>query len=236
MTPHPGVLFGLSVCALVLTRPASGQGRRGGGSSPGSREPTTQLPTAPARGGGVRTGSVTGRVTAQGPKGETIKAAKVLVQLWTTDGTTSAARDAACSAWLSDKTVWLQAKQEIESPSEMNLAGTPVGHDVELLHSLMALRRDTARTNSDGDFTFNKVPFGAYTVEAEVYANDKFVQWSKDVGVIPGAAARADARCCGVSGKSVLRGVHPASLTLGTRRPARAVARTRCCLPFCPDE
>ncbi len=112
-------------------------------------------------------------------------AANVLVQLWALDGNTSAARDAACAGWLADKTLWVQAKQEVEYPSEMNLSGTPVGNDVALLRTLMTLRRDTVRTDGNGAFSFNKVPFGAYTLEAEAVANDKFVQWTRDIAVIP---------------------------------------------------
>jgi hypothetical protein len=72
----------------------------------------------------------------------------------------------------------------------MDLTGTPVGRDVDVLKSLMALRRDTTRTNANGEFTFENVPFGAYTVEAEAYANDKFMQWSADAAVIPNVTAR----------------------------------------------
>jgi hypothetical protein len=124
-------------------------------------------------------------VTAAGAKGDTIRVANALVQLWTTDATTTALRDSACTAWLADKTVWLQAREELDAPSGMSIADTPLGRDVDLLHSLVAVRRDTVRTSADGSFTFRNVSVGAYTVEAEVFANDKFLQWSSDAGVIP---------------------------------------------------
>jgi hypothetical protein len=175
--------------ALGITAPLSGQGRRGGrGDASGALE---QRDSA-SRSLGGKSGSVAGVVSARDPNNQTIKVANVLVQLWGTDERTAAARDAACAAWLSDKSVWLEAKQEFEYPSAMPLAGTPVGHDVDILRALMALRRDTVRTDADGGFTFQKVAFGAYTVEAEAVTNDKFVQWAKDVGVIPAMPARVD--------------------------------------------
>ncbi len=175
--------------ALGIAAPLAGQGRRGGRGD-ASVAPERRDSTSRSHPG--NSGSVAGVVSANGPNNQTIKLANVLVQLWSTDERTAAARDAACAAWLSDKSVWLQAKQEFEYPSTMPLAGTPVGHDVDVLRTLMALRRDTVRTDADGGFTFQKVPFGAYTVEAEAVANDKFVQWAKDVGVIPALPARVD--------------------------------------------
>jgi hypothetical protein len=56
----------------------------------------------------------------------------------------------------------------------------------------MALRRDTTHTDANGTYTFKSVPFGAYTVEAETFANDKFLQWSMDAPVLPGRATRID--------------------------------------------
>jgi hypothetical protein len=183
---HLSRLAGTAIFTLLVALPVSGQ---------------------VGRGAGPALGSIAGTITALGPNGETIKAANVLVQLWTTDSATSAARDAACAAWSSDKLAWLQAKEEIDSPSGMNLSGTQTGRDVEVLRALMALRRDTARSDANGAFVLNSVPYGAYTVEAEVYANDKFVQWSKDAGVIParqsrvelGAASLAENQYCSTS-------------------------------------
>jgi len=137
-------------------------------------------------------GTVTGTVTAVGANGQTIKAANVLISLWTTDATTEAKRDSACAMWIADKTVWMQAKSEAESPSGVNLAGTALGNDVAELNSLLALRRDTVRSDANGDFTFASLPFGAYTIEAETFANNKFLQWSKDVPVIPGRKTHVD--------------------------------------------
>lgn len=137
-------------------------------------------------------GRVDGVVTATGPNAQTIKAAHVLVQMWRADATTSAARDSACSAWLADKNAWLQATEEVESPSGVSLTGTRVGQDVNILHSLYALRSDTVRTGDDGAFTFADVPPGAYTVVAETFAGDKFLQWNADVGVLPKFTTRAD--------------------------------------------
>jgi hypothetical protein len=135
-------------------------------------------------------GSVSGVVTATGANGETINAANVLVQLWTTDVETDAKRDSACATWLADKTTWLQAKGEMDTPSGVSWTGTPIGRDLALLQSLMALRRDTVRADANGTFIFPSVPFGAYTIEAEMYANDKFLQWSKDAAVIPNTITR----------------------------------------------
>jgi len=137
-------------------------------------------------------GRVVGVVTASGPNAETIKAAHVLVQMWRADAITSAVRDSACNAWLADKTAWLQATEELESPSGMSLTGTHAGQDVEILHSLYALRRDTVRSGDDGTYTFADVPPGAYTVVADTYAGDKFLQWNADVGVLPKFTTRAD--------------------------------------------
>lgn len=137
-------------------------------------------------------GSVTGHVTAPGPNGETIKGANVLVQLWTTDANTEAKRDSACAMWLADKTIWMQAKGEAESPSGVNWTGTAVGNDLNLLNSLLALRRDTVRADANGVYTFASVPFGAYTVEAEMFANNRFLQWTKDAPVIPGRLTRVE--------------------------------------------
>lgn len=141
---------------------------------------------------GSVTGSITGSVTAPGANGQTIKGANVLVTLWTTDVTTEAKRDSACAMWLANKTVWMQAKGEAESPSGVNWTGTAVGNDLTLLNSLLALRRDTVRSDANGVFTFASVPFGAYTVEAETFANNKFLQWNKDAPVIPGRKTRLD--------------------------------------------
>jgi hypothetical protein len=140
----------------------------------------------------VPTGTVVGIVTASGANAQTIKAAHVLVQMWRVDPTSSAVRDSACNAWLADKVVWLQANEELESPSGMNLAGTQLGRDVEILHSLYALRRDTVRSADDGTYTFTDVPPGAYTVIADTYAGDKFLQWNAAVGVLPKFTTRAD--------------------------------------------
>lgn len=130
-------------------------------------------------------GNVSGVVTAKGANGEIIKGANVMVELWTTDAATEAKRDSACAMWLADKTIWLQAKGEAESPSGINWTGTAVGNDLALLNSLLALRRDTVHTDANGEFRFASVPFGAYTIEAEMYANNKFLQWSRDAAVIP---------------------------------------------------
>ncbi|HWG32858.1 MAG TPA: carboxypeptidase-like regulatory domain-containing protein [Gemmatimonadaceae bacterium] len=138
------------------------------------------------------TGSVVGVVTAGGANAQTIKAAHVLVQMWRADATSNAVRDSACNAWLADKVVWLQANEELESPSGMNLTGTQLGRDVEILHSLYALRRDTVRSADDGTYTFTDVPPGAYTVTADTYAGDKFLQWNADVGVLPKFTTHAD--------------------------------------------
>jgi hypothetical protein len=143
------------------------------------------LPALAAAQAGAPTGTISGVVTAKGANGEDIKGANVLVQLWTTDAATEAKRDTACALWLANKTVWMQAKGEAESPSGINWNGTAVGNDLTALNSLLALRRDTVRTNANGEFTFTSVPFGAYTIEAEMFANDKFLQWSKDAAVIP---------------------------------------------------
>jgi len=138
------------------------------------------------------TGNVVGVVTASGANAQTIKAAHVLVQMWRVDARSSAVRDSACNAWLADKTAWLQATEELESPSGMSLAGTPAGQDVQILRSLYALRRDTVRSADDGTYTFTDVPPGAYTVVADTYAGDKFLQWNADVGVLPKFTTRAD--------------------------------------------
>ncbi len=172
----------LPMLAIGFSASLAGQGRRGGGARPDQEPPDLSRSRATS---GSSTGTITGTVSARGAKGDTIMAANVLVQLWALDANTSAARDAACAGWLADKTLWMQAKQEVEYPSEMKLSGTPVGNDVALLRTLMTLRRDTVRTDGNGAFSFNKVPFGAYTLEAEAVANDKFVQWTRDVAVIP---------------------------------------------------
>jgi hypothetical protein len=143
-----------------------------------------------AQSAGMPTGKVAGVVTATGADGTTIKAANVLVQLWTTDAATEAKRDSACAMWLANKTVWMQAKGEAESPSGVNWTGTAVGSDLQELNSLLALRRDTVRADANGEFTFASIPFGAYTVEAEMFANNKFLQWSKDAAVIPNTTTR----------------------------------------------
>ncbi|MEO7104077.1 MAG: energy transducer TonB [Gemmatimonadaceae bacterium] len=137
-------------------------------------------------------GSVTGSITAAGANGQVVKGANILVTLWTTDATTEAKRDSACAMWLADKTIWMQAKGEVESPSGVNWTGTAVGNDLTHLNSLLALRRDTVRSDANGEFIFASVPFGAYTVEAETFANNKFLQWSKDAPVIPGRKTRVD--------------------------------------------
>jgi hypothetical protein len=173
------LLWSLPAYLLALTASSKAQGQ---GDHPAQH---------PAQAGAM-TGSVAGVVTALGPKGDTIRVANALIQLWKTDPATSAARDAACSAWSADTMTWTQAKEELESPSGMNLAGTPVGHDVDVLRTLMSLRGDTARSDANGAFTLNDVAFGAYTVDAEVYANKKFMQWSKDVGVIPKIRTRTE--------------------------------------------
>ncbi|MEO7041631.1 MAG: hypothetical protein ABI035_05155 [Gemmatimonadaceae bacterium] len=142
--------------------------------------------------GQMPAGSVTGAVTAPGANGQTIKGANVLVTLWTTDATTEAKRDSACAMWLANKTIWMQAKGEAESPSGVNWTGTAVGNDLRALNSLLALRRDTVRSNENGEFTFASVPFGAYTIEAETFASNKFLQWTKDAPVIPGRKTRVD--------------------------------------------
>ncbi|MDQ2890264.1 MAG: hypothetical protein M3R65_06875 [Gemmatimonadota bacterium] len=187
------VLAAVAAAALApaIALPLSAQGRRGGGTRPDQQPPD---PTRSAVSGrsGSSPGTISGIVSAKGANGQTIGAANVLVQLWKTDGATSAARDAACSAWLADKDSWMQAKQEIEYPSAINLSGTPVGHDVDLLRTLMSLRRDTVRADANGAFTFTRIPFGAYTVEAEAVANDRFVQWTRDAAVIPIRATRVD--------------------------------------------
>lgn len=151
------------------------------------------LPAGPALAGaqsGLPAGAISGVVTAKGADGTTIKAANVLVQLWTTDATTEAKRDTACALWLANKTIWMQAKGEAESPSGINWTGTAVGNDLRTLNSLLALRRDTVRTDANGEFNFASVPFGAYTIEAEMFANNKFLQWSKDDAVIPNTTTR----------------------------------------------
>jgi|GEM_PF-1770292 len=165
--PFSGTLAGLGCAAVLAAAPAVAR---------------AQMPA----------GTVTGTVTAVGANGQTIKAANVLISLWTTDATTEAKRDSACAMWIADKTVWMQAKSEAESPSGVNLAGTALGNDVAELNSLLALRRDTVRSDANGDFTFASLPFGAYTIEAETFANNKFLQWSKDVPVIPGRKTHVD--------------------------------------------
>jgi hypothetical protein len=184
----------LAVAAAVLpavgpaSAAAQGRGTRGAGAPSDSAIQAQHAALRPAR--HLAGGRIVGIVTAQDPHGVAIHAPNVLVELWTTDAATSAARDAACAAWVADKMSWTQAKGELESPSGMDLTGTPVGRDVDVLKSLMALRRDTTRTDANGEFTFENVPFGAYTVEAEAYANDKFMQWSADAAVIPNVTAR----------------------------------------------
>ncbi|MEO9225381.1 MAG: energy transducer TonB [Gemmatimonadaceae bacterium] len=151
------------------------------------------LPAWPVLAGaqaGMPAGTVNGVITAKGANGATVKGANVLVQLWTTDATTEAKRDTACAMWLANKTVWMQAKGEAESPSGVNWTGTAVGNDLQALNSLLALRRDTVRADANGEFSFASVPFGAYTIEAEMFANDKFLQWSKDAAVIPNTTTR----------------------------------------------
>lgn len=165
--PFSGTLAGLGCAAVLAAAPAVAR---------------AQMPAS----------TVTGTVTAVGANGQTIKAANVLISLWTTDATTEAKRDSACAMWIADKTVWMQAKSEAESPSGVNLAGTALGNDVAELNSLLALRRDTVRSDANGDFTFASLPFGAYTIEAETFANNKFLQWSKDVPVIPGRKTHVD--------------------------------------------
>lgn len=145
-----------------------------------------------AQSAAITAGSVHGIVTATGTAGQTIYASNVLVQLWTTDAATEAKRDTACAMWTANKSIWMQAKGEAEAPSGINWTGTAVGNDLAVLNSLLALRRDTVRTNANGEYTFASVPFGAYTVEAETYANNKFLQWSMDVPVIPGRTTRID--------------------------------------------
>ncbi|MFI5239840.1 MAG: hypothetical protein ACHQQP_08515, partial [Gemmatimonadales bacterium] len=113
----------------------------------------------PATLGGQTTGgSVSGHITASGANGATIKGANVLVTLWTTDATTEAKRDSACAMWLADKTIWMQAKGEAESPSGVNWTGTAVGNDLNMLNSLLALRRDTVRADAEGAYSFASVP------------------------------------------------------------------------------
>ncbi|MDQ6737951.1 MAG: hypothetical protein M3Z30_09660, partial [Gemmatimonadota bacterium] len=142
--------------ATLTAQDRKGRGQESGAGSPERHDPPQGMATRTS-------GTVTGQVTAKGANGETLNAANVLVQLWSLDEATSAARESACAAWLSDKSAWLQARQEVEYPSGMDLTGTPVGHDVSLIRSLMTLRRDTVRSDAKGNFSFNKVPFGAYT-------------------------------------------------------------------------
>lgn len=146
---------------------------------------TTQAKSAGAQTPGVPTGSVRGVVTATTTSGDTVGASGVLVSLWTTDATTEALRDSACATWLADKTTWLQARQELATPSGIDWTGTKMAKDVSLLTALLALRRDTTRTNADGEFAFVDVPLGAYTVEAETFATNQFLQWNRDVAAIP---------------------------------------------------
>jgi len=87
--------------------------------------------------------------------------------------------------WLADKTTWLQARQELASPSGIDWTGTKMSQDLKLLTELTALRRDTTHTNANGEFAFNDVPIGAYTVEAEAFATNRFLQWNRDVAAIP---------------------------------------------------
>ena len=137
-----------------------------------------QTPTAPS-------GTVRGVVTAATMSGDTVGASDVMVSLWTTDATTEALRESACATWLADKTTWLQARQELASPSGINWSGTKMAQDLKLLTELMSLRRDTTRTDASGGFTFNDVPLGAYTVEAEAFATNRFLQWNRDIASIP---------------------------------------------------
>lgn len=143
-------LFTAVVLLATSGRPGttlSGQGRRDGGSGAGVPERYDPPPGASTR----TSGTVSGQVTATGAHGETIDAGNVLVQLWSLDEATSAAREAACSARLADKSSWLQARQEVEYPSGMDLSGTPVGNDVALIRTLMGLRRDTVRSDAKGE-------------------------------------------------------------------------------------
>lgn len=144
-----------------------------------------QAKSAGAQTPGVPTGTVRGVVTATTVSGDTVGASGVMVSLWTTDATTEAMRDSACATWLADKTTWLQARQELATPSGIDWTATKMAKDLSLLTELMALRRDTTRTNGNGEFAFADVPLGAYTVEAETFATNQFLQWNRDIAAIP---------------------------------------------------
>ncbi|MEO9116855.1 MAG: hypothetical protein ABI311_11880 [Gemmatimonadaceae bacterium] len=145
----------------------------------------TQSKPAQAQASGLPSGTVRGVVTATTMSGDTVGASNVQVTLWTIDATTEATRDSACTAWQADKNTWLQARDEIATPSGIDWTGTKMAKDVNLLTTLMALRRDTTRTNDNGEFVFENVPLGAYTIEAETFATNQFLQWSRDVASIP---------------------------------------------------
>ncbi|MEO7041630.1 MAG: hypothetical protein ABI035_05150 [Gemmatimonadaceae bacterium] len=148
-------------------------------------QPTKVSAQTPATPTGAPTGAVRGVVTATTAAGDTVGASDVMVSLWTTDATTEALRDSACATWLADKTTWLQARQELASPSGINWTGTTMAHDLNILTELMAVRRDTTRTNASGEFAFEGVPIGAYTVEGEAFASNRFLQWNRDIAAIP---------------------------------------------------
>ena len=137
-------------------------------------------------------GTLSGVVSATTVKGDTIRVPNVLVHLWRMDAATEALRDSACAAWKLDRASWLGAKQELLSPMGMDMAGTQAGRDLHILRALVALPHDTTRTGADGAFAFRDVADGGYTLEAEVYANDTFMQWSRTAVVLPQLATRAD--------------------------------------------
>lgn len=139
-----------------------------------------------------RGGRISGAVSALGVKGDAVKAANVLVQLWRVDSRTTGSGGTACSAWSSDNGAWIAARQELDDPSGIDISATRVGSDVTILRSLLAMRLDTVRTNGDFFFIFRDVPPGAYTVQAEALANGTFVQWVADVVVRRNAVTPAD--------------------------------------------
>ena len=145
----------------------------------------TQTKPAGAQESGQPASTVRGVVSVTTMSGDTVGASDVMVTLWTTDATTEALRDSACTAWLADKPTWLQAREEIAKPSDSDWTGTKMASDVNLLTRLMALRRDTTHTNENGEFAFENVPPGAYTVEAETFVTNQFLQWTRDIAALP---------------------------------------------------
>jgi hypothetical protein len=135
-------------------------------------------------------GRIIGKISGTRFGADTIVGANVLVNLWRIDPITTAQRDSACNLWRMDRDAWMRARGEVHSPSGVPIAQPAINTDVRLLSSLLASRVDTVRTDADGQFTFDRVPFGAYLVEAETFANKQVMQWTREAPVVPAHATR----------------------------------------------